>query len=405
MNYQTHILPNGLRIIHHPFPSQISYCGFAINTGTRDEMDDEHGMAHFVEHLLFKGTKKRKAHHITSRMENVGGDLSAYTTKEETFLYATFLEEHFPRAVELLTDIILNSEFSPFQVDRERDVVLDEINSYHDSPSEQIYDDFENMLFAGHDLGHYILGNPTSLQTFDSEKVHRFVTRQYHPSRMIFFSFGKTPFEKVIKRVEQHFTVPNTPCRAKKRTLPLIIEPKTESFKKNTTQTHIMIGFRTIDMHHPMRYPLYLLNHVLGGGSLNSRFNVSLREKHGLVYHVESGTTLYSDTGLFTVYFACDPKHTERCVRLVQKEIDRLRNQSLTTMQLSLAKKQWKGQIGIAAENNENNAIRMAKNFLHTNESPPIEEIFTRIDAITTSQLSEMANLLFSDSFFRLEYK
>jgi len=307
--------------------------------------------------------------------------------------------------VELLSDLVLNSEFSPTQIERERDVILDEINSYRDSPSEQIYDDFENLLFDGNDIGHYILGNPKSLETFDSQKVRDFVARQYHPSRMVFFSFGKTPFEKVVRRVEQFFSFAKTPCCAKKRTAPTAVAPKTETFRKNTAQSHLMLGCRTFDMQHPLRYSLYLLNNILGGGSLNSRLNASLREKHGLVYNVESSATFYSDTGLFSVYFACDPKHTERCFRLIQKEIDRLRNQPLTAMQLSLAKKQWKGQIGIASENNENVALRMAKSFLHTNDYPPISEIFERIDAITVSQLSEVANLLFADSFFRLEYK
>jgi predicted Zn-dependent peptidase len=403
--YHTQTLTNGLRIIHRTFPSQISYCGFVVNTGTRDEFDDEHGMAHLVEHLLFKGTKKRKAHHIANRMENVGGELNAYTTKEETFIYATFLEEYFPRAVELLSDLMLNSEFSQTQIERERDVILDEINSYHDSPAELAYDDFENLLFAGHDIGHYILGNPSSLKTFDSQKVRDFVARQYHPTRMVFFSFGKTPFEKVVRHVEQYFSFPATPCRAKNRTTPAASAPTAKIFRKNTAQSHIMLGCRTFDMQHPLRYPMYLLNNLLGGGSLNSRLNTSLRERHGLVYNVESSLTFYSDTGLFAVYFACDPKHSERCIKLIKKEIDKLRNQPLTTMQLSLAKKQWKGQLGIASENNENVALRMAKNFLHSGEYISIDEIFSQIEAITVSQLTETANLLSPDSFFRLEYQ
>jgi len=231
------------------------------------------------------------------------------------------------------------------------------------------------------------------------------VARQYHPSQMVFFSFGKTPFDKVVRRVEHFFSFAKTPCYAKKRTAPTTVVPKTETFRKNTAQSHLMLGCRAFDMHNPLRYPLHLLNNMLGGGALNSRFNVSLRERHGLVYNVESGVTFYSDTGLFSVYFACDPKHVERCIRLVNKEIEKFRNQPLTTMQLSLAKKQWKGQLGIASENNENVALRMAKSFLHTNTYPPIDEIFSRIDSITASQLTEVANLLFADSFFRLEYQ
>lgn len=279
MIYQSHTLSNGLRVIHRPFPSQISYCGFAVNAGTRDEYPDELGMAHFVEHMLFKGTQKRKAHHIANRMENVGGELNAYTTKEETFIYAAFLEEYFPRAVELLSDVIFHSEFQPMQIEREREVILDEINSYNDSPSELIYDDFENMLFAGHDIGHYILGAPSTLETFDTEKTRRFVERQYHPSRMVFFSFGKTPFEKVVRQAEKYFSFPANACTAKKRTPPVIITPQTELLRKNTAQSHVMLGCRAFDMRHSLRYPLYLLHNILGGGSLNSRLNTSLREK------------------------------------------------------------------------------------------------------------------------------
>jgi predicted Zn-dependent peptidase len=402
--FQTHTLKSGLRIIHHVFPSQISYCGFAVNTGARDEMSDEHGMAHFVEHLLFKGTKKRKAHHIANRMENVGGELNAYTTKEETFLYATFLEEYFPRAVELLSDLMLNSEFSPTQIERERDVILDEINSYNDSPAELIYDDFENLLFAGHDIGHYILGDAKSLKTLDSQKVINFVTRQFHPSQMVFFSFGKTPFEKVVRQVERYFSFPATPCHVKSRIVPTNIPPEMKIFRKNTAQNHTMLGCRTFDMYNPLRYPLYLLNNILGGGALNSRLNTSLRERHGLVYNVESSLTFYSDTGLFSVYFACDPKYTERCLRLIYKEIERLRNQPLTAMQLSVAKKQWKGQMGIASESNENTALRMAKSFLHSNNYPSIKDVFSRIDAISISQLEEAAHLFLLDSFSKIEY-
>jgi predicted Zn-dependent peptidase len=331
--------------------------------------------------------------------------LNAYTTKEETFIYATFLEEYFSRAVELLSDLILNSEFSQTQIERERDVILDEINSYHDSPTELIYDDFENLIFAGHDIGHYILGSPSSLEIFDSQKVRDFVTRQYHPSQMVFFSFGKTPFEKVVRQVERYFSFSATPCHVKNRIAPTIIAPKTEFFRKNTAQNHIMLGCRTFDMQNPLRYPLYLLNNILGGGALNSRLNTSLRERHGLVYNVESNLTFYSDTGLFAIYFACDPKYTERCLRLIYKEIERLRSQTLTAMQLSVAKKQWKGQLGIASENNENTALRMAKSFLHTNNYPAIEEVFSRIEDISFAQLEEVANLLLPDSFSQIVYQ
>lgn len=405
MIIETHTLSNGLRVIHRPFPSEISYCGIAVNAGTRDEYPDEYGMAHFVEHMLFKGTKGRKAHHISNRMESVGGELNAYTTKEETFIYATFLKEYFPRAVELLSDIVLHSEFAPQQIEREREVILDEISSYRDFPSEQIYDDFENLVFHGHDIGHYILGEPETLNGFTTASLHRFLHRQYRPSEMVFFSFGKTPFSKVIRQLESHFTFPSAPViPVKERRAPDILVPVDVEMQKNTNQAHVMLGWNAFSMHHPDKYALYLLNNILGGGNLNSRFNASLREKNGLVYHVESGVTLYTDTGLFTVYFACDPKYKERCIRLIGKEIDKIKKKELTPLQLAKAKRQWKGQLGIAAENNENNALSMAKSFLHQKRFTPLDEVFARIDQISSEKIIEVANDIFSTSRFQLSY-
>ena len=401
---QTHTLANGLRIIHRTFPSDISYCGIVVNTGTRDEYPDEFGMAHFVEHMLFKGTTKRKAHHIANRMENVGGELNAYTTKEETFFYATSLKEYFPRAVELMSDILFHSTFSPRQIELEREVILDEINSYRDSPSELIDDDFENMLYAGHELGHYILGEQETLQSFNKERILRFMERQYHPSEMVFFSFGKTTFEKVIRQVEKYFSVMQETLPPKKRVSPESFVPHGVEMEKNTAQTHVMMGWPALHMHHPQRYALFMLNNILGGGSMNSRLNVALREKHGLAYNVDSNVTLYSDTGLFSVYFACDPKQREQCIRLIRKEIDKVVTTGLTPMQLSLVKKQWKGQLGIASENNENAALSMAKQYLHFHDYTPLEEVFSTIDALTSTQVKEMAEELFATSPFILTY-
>lgn len=404
MMVQTHTLSNGLRIIHRHFPSEISYCGVVVNTGTRDEYPGEYGMAHLVEHMLFKGTHKRKAHHIANRMENVGGELNAYTTKEETFFYSAFLEEYFSRAAELLSDILFHSEFAPHQIEREREVILDEINSYNDSPSELIYDDFENMVFTGHEIGHYVLGDPASLQSFDRESIVRFVKRQYQPKEMVFFSFGKTPFERVIRHVEQFFTVTPEIVPVKERMVPRLFSPRTDHLSKNTAQSHVMMGRNTFSMHHPGKYALYLLNNILGGGNMSSRLNVSLREKHGLAYNVESSVTFYTDTGLFAIYFACDPKNRAQCIRLMLKEIDRIKETVLTPMQLSLAKRQWKGQLGIASENNENNALGMAKNYLHFNRYTSLDELFSTIDAITSREITEVANELFSSPLFELSY-
>ncbi len=404
MMVQTHTLSNGLRIIHRQFPSEISYCGVVVNTGTRDEYPGEYGMAHLVEHMLFKGTQKRKAHHIANRMESVGGELNAYTTKEETFFYSAFLEEYFSRAAELLSDILFHSDFAPHQIEREREVILDEINSYYDSPSELIYDDFENMVYAGHEIGHYVLGDPASLQSFNRESIMRFVKRQYQPTEMVFFSFGKTSFERIIRQVEKFFTVTPEILPVKERIVPHLFPPRTDQFSKNTAQSHVMMGRNTFSMHHPGKYALYLLNNLLGGGNMNSRFNVSLREKHGLAYNVESSVTFYTDTGLFAIYFACDPKNRKQCIRLIQKEIERIKETGLTPVQLLLAKRQWKGQLGIASENNENNALGMAKNYLHFNRYTSLDELFSKIDAITSREITEVANELFSFPLFELSY-
>lgn len=404
-NIYTHTLENGLRVIHRQFPSEISYCGVAINTGTRDEYSHEWGMAHFVEHMLFKGTKRRKAHHISNRMENVGGDLNAFTTKEETFIYSTFLKEYFPRAVELLGDIIFNSEFPQIQINREREVVLDEIDSYDDNPSELIYDDFENLMFSGHDIGHYILGEPHTLNSFNSDNVNSFVNRQYQTSKMVFFSFGKTPFSKVLKLTEKYFNIKQEPVEAKNRVAPIITTPVTRIIDKNTTQTHVVLGWNKYNMYHPDRYVVYLLNSILGGGSLNSRLSRSLREKNGLVYNIESNITLYSDTGFYSIYFACDPKNKDKCLRLIKKELKSIMEKALTPMQLTVAKRQWKGQLGISAEMNENNALNMAKNYLHHKRFIDLEEVFSKVDAISAEQIKSVANELFSSEPFELIYK
>ena len=405
MNIYTHTLENGLRVIHRQFPSEISYCGIAVNTGSRDEYDHEWGMAHFVEHMLFKGTKKRRAHHISNRMENVGGDLNAFTTKEETFIYSTFLKEYFPRAVELLGDIIFNSEFPQIQINREREVVLDEIDSYDDNPSELIYDDFENLIFSGHDIGHYILGELHTLNSFNSDNVNSFVKRQYQTSKMVFFSFGKTPFSKVLKLTEKYFNIKQEPVEAKNRVAPIITTPVTRIIDKNTTQTHVVLGWNKYNMYHPDRYVVYLLNSILGGGSLNSRLSRSLREKNGLVYNIESNITLYSDTGFYSIYFACDPKNKDKCLRLIKKELKSIMEKALTPMQLTVAKRQWKGQLGISAEMNENNALNMAKNYLHHKRFIDLEEVFSKVDAISAEQIKSVANELFSSEPFELIYK
>ncbi len=399
-------LPNGLRIIHMPFPSEISYCGVVVNTGSRDEYDDEHGMAHFVEHLLFKGTKRRRAHHIINRMENVGGELNAYTTKEETFIYATFLTEYFDRAIELVSDVVCNSVFPENQVDKEREVILDEINSYEDVPSELIYDDFENMIFQNSDLGHYILGLPETISEFDTHKIKTFYKREYRPENMILFSFGKTPFNKVTKLSERFFKFDNPDKPYIKKRKQVVVNPcQSSEIIKNTTQSHVMTGGYSMNMDSEDRFALYLLNNILGGGNASSRLNNSLREKNGLVYHVESIVTTYTDMGLFAIYFATDHKNVERCLRLAKKQMELLCDKPLTASQLATAKRMYKGHMGIASENNEAVVLRMAKSFLHYNNYFPLGDLFNKIDTISAIKLQDIAIETFKhNNFMQLRY-
>lgn len=393
--YHTHTLSNGLRIVHLPSPSPVTYCGFAIDAGTRDERTDEQGMAHFVEHTLFKGTQRRKAWHILNRMENVGGDLNAYTNKEETVVYAAFLNEHLSRAAELLTDIVFHSTFPSQELLKETEVVIDEIQSYEDTPSELIFDDFEDLIFQGHPLGHNILGTPEQLKQFTSEKVKAFVERYYHPGNMVFFVLGNYAFSRIVKLMERLAGAESARQRCDVRQAPLPYEARQLIVEKETHQNHIMIGARGYDAHNPKRTALYLLNNMLGGPGMNSRLNLALRERRGLVYNVESNLTAYTDTGTFCIYLGCDEEDRKRCIQLVGKELDLLRQRKLTPSQLAAVKKQLIGQIGVASDNNENMALSMAKNFLHYNTFALPQTVCRRVEALTAEELLEVANEMF----------
>ena len=400
MSYNTFTLPNGLRLIHAPSPTNVAYCGFAVDAGTRDELDGEQGMAHFVEHLIFKGTKKRRAWHILNRMENVGGDLNAYTNKEETVVYSAFLKEHFARAAELLADIVFHSVFPQPEIDKEVEVIIDEIRSYEDSPSELIFDDFEELIYPGHALGRNILGKPELLRSFRSEDARRFVTRYYKPANMVFFVLGDIDFKKVVYTVER--AVADIPCGGVEgyvRRKPLPYSPRSLVVEKGTHQSHVMIGGRGYDAYDERRTGLYLLNNILGGPGMNSRLNVILRERRGLVYNVESNLTAYTDTGTFCFYFGCDAEDEERCITLVHKELKRLRERRLTAAQLAAAKKQIIGQIGVAGDNFENNALDMGKCFLHYRRYEDKSEVFARIESLTADGLLEIANEVFAESY------
>lgn len=395
---QQHTLSNGLRIIHQPIQSKVAYCGYVIDAGTRDEVEHQQGMAHFVEHMLFKGTQKRRAWHILNRMENVGGDLNAYTNKEETVVYTAFLAEHFSRAFELLTDIVFHSTFPQHEIDKEVEVIIDEIQSYEDTPSELIFDDFENLIFPNHPLGRNILGKPEMLKGFTTDDALAWTNNYYTPSNIVFFVFGDLNFKQIVRMAER--LTAHLPLKEANhsRTLPAAYEPRLSKLNRETHQAHVMIGGRGYDAHNEKRTALYLLNNLLGGPGMNSRLNLSLRERRGLVYQVESNLTSYTDTGTFCIYFGCDQQDTERCIKLVHKELKNLCDKKMSSSQLFAAQKQLIGQIGVASDNNENNALGMAKTFLHYNKYDTPEKVFQRIRSLTPEILLEVSNEMFADN-------
>jgi predicted Zn-dependent peptidase len=402
----SHTLTNGLRIIHLQTDSPVAYCGLAVNTGARDEKPDEYGLAHFVEHMLFKGTIKRKAWHILNRMENVGGELNAYTSKESTFIYSIFMEKDFERATELISDLIINSQFPENELKKEREVIIDEIQSYEDSPSELIFDDFENLLFDGHPLGHHILGNKRSLKSFDSTSGKSFLEHFYIAENMVFFSMSRTDFRQIIKFAEKYMNMIPLQKSPIIRNRPQNINAKEFQKKKKTHLSHVIIGGRAYDMYNENRYPLFLLNNILGGPGMNSKLNVSLREKHGLAYNVESNITSYTDTGVFSIYFGTDPKNREHAMHLVEKEITLLRSKKLTATQLAAAKKQAIGQLGVAGDNKESLFLGLGKSYLHYHRYEMLPDVFMKIEKITAEQVQETANdILHPEKIFRLIYE
>ncbi len=395
MEFYTHTLDNGIRIIHKHEHSDVGYCGIIINTGSRDEFDKEHGLAHFIEHVIFKGTKKRKAFHVLSRLEDVGGELNAYTTKEETCIYATFLKEDYERSLELITDITFHSVFPEKELEKEKEVVYDEINSYKDAPSELIFDDFEELLFPNHAIGRNILGTPDTLKNFDRNMIFDFLKRNYHTDQIVFCSVGSKPFKRVVDLANKYFgNIPEN-LRIHKRESITPAKPQLVKLNKDTYQSHIIIGTTSYDYNHPNRLGLLLLNNLLGGPGMNSRLNMSLREKNGIAYNIESNYAPMYGTGFFTIYYGTDQKNIERSMRIVHKELDKLRTTGLGSMQLHKAKKQLKGQIAISSENKENLMLSLGKSFLLYNKVDKLSDIYKKIDSLSAQQLLEIANETF----------
>lgn len=401
MKYNTHTLDNGLRIIHLPSDSKVVYCGYQINAGTRDEEPGEEGLAHFCEHVTFKGTERRKAWHILNCLESVGGDLNAYTNKEGTVYYSAILKEHIARAVDLLSDIVFHSVYPQAEIDKEVEVICDEIESYNDSPAELIYDEFENILFKGSSLGHNILGTAEQVRSFTTKDALRFTRKLYRPDNAIFFAYGDIDFKKLVKLVRRALADDDSGKLAAEKlpkNYPSVgeeIAGQTIVMQKNTHQAHVMIGTRAYDVNDDRRMPLYLLNNILGGPGMNAKLNLALREHNGLVYTVESTMVAYGDTGTWSIYFGCDEHDIKRCLRLVRKELDRMMEKPLSDSQLKAAKKQIKGQIGVACDNRENFALDFGKSFLHYGWEKNVDCLYEQVEAITSQQIQDVARELF----------
>ena len=411
MKYNTYTLDNGLRIIHLPSDSKVVYCGYQINAGTRNEEPGEEGLAHFCEHVTFKGTERRKAWHVLNSLESVGGDLNAYTNKEGTVYYSAILKEHIARAVDLLTDIVFHSVYPQAEIDKEVEVICDEIESYNDSPAELIYDEFENIIFKGSQLGHNILGTAEQVRSFKTEDALRFTRKLYRPDNAIFFAYGDIDFKKLVRLLKKSFLSEERRVKSEKFNSPEAqaqfniqhstfntqhsFEGQTIVMQKNTHQAHVMIGTRAYDVNDSRRMPLYLLNNMLGGPGMNAKLNLALREHNGLVYTVESTMAAYGDTGIWSIYFGCDEHDVKRCLRLVRKELDKFMQKPLSEAQLKAAKKQIKGQVGVACDNRENFALDFGKSFLHYGWEKNVDRLYEQVDEITAEQIQAVAQELF----------
>ena len=394
--YQTHIFANGLRLIHNYVPNKAAYCGLIINVGSRDEREDELGMAHFIEHVIFKGTEKRKAYHILSRLEDVGGELNAYTTKEDTCVYATFMAKDYERALELFADIVFHSVFPEKEIEKEKDVVLDEINSYKDNPGELIFDDFEELIYTGYPIGRNILGDEASVERISRDMVLDFVKRNYFPNRMVISSVGDIPFEKLVRLVEKYFSPYEAGTPLRTRIKPEIYTPRFVEMDRDTHQSHCIIGNIAYDYTEDNRLALSLLMNLLGGTGMNSRLNLNIREKYGLAYNIEASYTPYSDTGIFTIYFGCDAGDLDKCLRLCRKEMAALGEELLGYNQLRKAKNQMIGQITLASENYENMMLSSGKSFLIYDKVDELEAVCEEVGGITPELLRQVAREIFA---------
>lgn len=397
-NCQIHRFSNGIQLVHQHINSDsvVSHLALIINVGSRDEMKKEIGLAHFIEHVIFKGTKKRKAYHILSRLEDVGGEINAYTSKEETVIQTAFLHQHYERALELIADIVINSAFPQKELDKEKEVVIDEINSYKDTPSEQIFDDFDQLLFPNHSLGNNILGTKAQVRKYTQQDVLSFVKKHYKAGEMVISSIGNIDFDKLILLIDKLFAELPNGHQEKKRIHPDVYEKVEIKKKKRVYQAHCIIGNRAYHLQDEKRIPFSLLNNYLGGPGLNSRLNLGIREKYGFTYNLESNYTALSDTGHFSIYLGTDQNYLEKTIELVHKELTNLRDKKLGPQQLRKAQQQLIGQIAISEESNANKVLNNGRSLMSYGRISNMKDIQEKIMAITAESIQQVAQEIFN---------
>lgn len=400
--YHIFTLPNGLKCVHWRLEGQVSYCGVAVNAGSRDEPEGKDGLAHFVEHTLFKGTEHRRAVHISNRMESVGGELNAFTGKEETLLYTNAPTGHLERAFELLADIVAYSNFPGAELDREREVVIEEINSYLDSPADLVFDDFEDALFQGSRLGHNILGDELSVNGLHREDCRDFIDTFYIPQNMTLYCADPSEPDRVEALVSKYFSRLHYCGPVPERRVPVINAPFDDADDQDGHQANTILGTRVFGRDDPRRYALMLLNNYLGGPCMNSRLNQELREKRGYVYSADSSIALFSDCGVMEIYFACDPDRTDQCIRLAMREIEKLAENTMSAAAFDRVKAQYAGQLQVSTDHRENRAMQLAKSLLYYGDIRDIEFTRERIMALGPEDMRSQAEMLLSTRFSTL---
>lgn len=397
-DFQILTLSNGIRLVHKQVTNtRIVHCGFILDVGSRDEKSEEQGLAHFWEHMAFKGTRKRKAFHIINRLESVGGELNAYTAKEKICFYASVLNNFFDKAFELLTDITFDSVFPENQIEKERKVILEEMSLYYDSPEDAIQDEFDNLVFKDHPLGKNILGTADSIKSFNREDFKNFIQRNLNTDRLVFASVGNVTFKKVIRLARKYLDHKPSVKADKIRIRFNNYIPRKKIIRRNLTQAQCAIGNTAYELDHKNRLPFFMLVNILGGSGMNSRLNLALREKYGFVYSIDATYSPYTDTGLFGIFFGTEPDQLDKSIKIVLKELKRMKEIPLGTMQLHRAKEQLMGQMAMAEENNTSLMLVMGKSLLDLNKIEPLDEVFEKIKRIKSSDLQDIANEIFQE--------